>query len=111
MADSEIINLYLDDVGEEIEVQASVLGGEESCTLTVKSKDTTRKRKQSEGQVGTRKKKRKMLTKQEKARVMLHLCDIDIRDLIAHIKATVEAENHLKVRSWNFGNVWNSRRH
>lgn len=68
-------NLYLDDVGDEVEIGEDE---EESCTNMLQTKATAgpgRKRKEADG--GT-KRKRKMLNTKEKARVMLLLCDVDI---------------------------------
>lgn len=101
--DSSSFILYLDDVGEEVEIEASVSLEGDSCSITTKSKKsakrTGRKRKQvpaeAEGST-TSKRKRKVLSKKEKARVMLSLCDVDIGSVLAHVKATIESEKHIE---------------
>lgn len=98
--------LYLDDVGEEVEIRASVVDGEgPSCT--VKTRQGKRKRSTgSEGKVGS-KRKRKVLNKKEKEKVMLHLCDVDVNGLLSHIKDTIETEKHIqeskeKLEFWKY---------
>jgi hypothetical protein len=85
--------LYVDDIdiGEEVEVEAKA----------------TKKRKrggEAEGK-GATKRKRKVLTKKEKARVMLSLCDINMSTLLEHVNTAVK-ERHIidnpnKLEFWN----------
>ncbi len=41
------------------------------------------------------KRKRRLLNKEEKAQVMLSICNVDIRDLLSYVKDTVSGEKHL----------------
>ena len=43
------------------------------------------------------KRKRRLLNKEEKAQVMLSICNVDIRDLLSYVKDTVSGEKHLVV--------------
>ena len=72
--DSRSFFLYLDDVGEEVEIEASLSVGGSVRTMTKPKGTKGRKRKRdgepAEGGTTQRKSKRKVLTK-EKAQVML----------------------------------------
>ena len=48
---------------------------------------------------GALKMKRKILNKEEKARVMLSICDVDLDDVLSYVKEAVSSERHITENS------------
>ena len=97
--EEEFVCLYLDDVCEEVELEDAddevlVLADEEQSGDT---SDTGResKRRRSQAAKKTSKRKRTMLSKDEKARVMLSIRDVDIDSLLKHVREIVSTERHI----------------
>ena len=99
-SESEFLCLYLDDFCEEIEVEANEDEDQGSCGQASTSAKAGCKRGKNTARgtgaaKGGSKRKRKMLNKEEKAQVMLSICDVNVDDVLSHVKETVSNERHI----------------
>ena len=84
--------ILFDDYCEEVEVEG---GGEEDQGIgSQTSTQTGSKRGRNTAAKGGSKRKRKMLNKDEKAQVMLSICDVNLDELLSCVQKTVD-EKHI----------------
>lgn len=88
--DGDFVCLYLDDCCQEVEV---VIDGEEDDQVS------TAGCKRGNSSKGGSKRKRKMLNKDEKAKIMLSICDLNMEDVLAFVSESLGKENHITENS------------
>lgn len=91
--------MSLDDFCEEIEVEANEDQGQGSCGQVSTLAKAGHKRGAAGAAKGGSKRKRKMLNKEEKAQVMLSICDVNLDDVLSHVKEAVSNETHIAENS------------
>ena len=79
---------------EEIEVGANEDEDQGSSSQAFTSEKAVHKRGKNTAAKGGSKRKRKMLNKEEKAEVMLSICDVNVDDVLSHVKEAVTSETH-----------------
>ena len=91
-SDNDFVCLYLDDFCEEVEVdgRVPVQSGSKRGRDTQQGVGVT---------MGSSKRKRKMLNKEEKAQVMLSICDVNVDEVLSYVKETVSNEKHITENS------------
>ena len=90
--------LYLDDYCEEIECE-EVEHDEQQMTepcATPKCRGGKGKGRAKDKQGGPRAKKRRLtLNKDEKARVLLSICDVKVENVVLHVDETISSARHV----------------
>ena len=95
---SDFVCLYLDDFCEEIEVEEHEEEDQSISSEASTSAQSGHKRCRNSAvgvAKGGSKRKRKMLNKKEKDQVMLSICDVNVDDVLSHVKEAVKNERHI----------------
>ena len=111
MSESEFLCLYLDDHDfcEEIEVENEHQGSRSQPSTSTKAGHKRGKSTTAGAAMGGSKRKRKMLNKEEKAQVMLSICDVDVDDVLSHVKEAVGGELHITALVMTSGQAYRAQ--